>query len=650
MPGRISVYIHAIRELGFLPLCNYAIYQFGLRSGLWRLLTPPGQIEISPIPKIYSPFTLPARADLTRIIGGGSSELIQEADEICSGKVRLFGGPPLVLSFKPTAELHHWTAYERGAMSTGADDIKVIWETGRFEWAYTLARAHVLTSDEKYPLAYWENCEEFLHANPPNMGPQWVSAQEVALRLVAMVFALQVFAPTPATTDERREMTVRAVIAHARRILPTLSYARAQQNNHLLSEALGLFLAGISLPGWKESERWRSTGWRLFNHGLRIQVGTDGTYTQHSANYHRLMLQEALLMNNIAEEASFPPPDISGRLAAATNWLLAMMDPSSGRMPNLGHNDGSYILPLATGGYSDYRPVAQAAARAFRGKPCLPPGPWDELSLWLGLPLDRPSASPAAVTSPAVHRLDSVDSWASLRAARFTRRPGHADQLHVDLWWQGQNIAVDAGTYSYNLPPPWDNALMTTLVHNTVSIDGMDQMQRAGRFLWLKRARARMVIPVSRGSVVAEHDGYRSIGINHRRTLRLTGERIWEVMDEIISTRQQNPPHEVNIQWLLPDYSWEVSGQKLSLASSHGHIILKVMASAGSAASEVTGDVRLISAGKVIYGKDSPCSPVLGWVSPTYLVKLPALSFNVAFTASLPLTIVSRFTLHVEER
>ena len=35
------------------------------------------------------------------------------------------------------------------------------------------------------------------------------------------------------------------------------------------------------------------------------------------------------------------------------------------------------------------------------------------------------------------------------------------DQLHLDLWWRGLNIAQDAGTYLYNADPPWDNPLVT---------------------------------------------------------------------------------------------------------------------------------------------------------------------------------------------
>jgi uncharacterized heparinase superfamily protein len=84
------------------------------------------------------------------------------------------------------------------------------------------------------------------------------------------------------------------------------------------------------------------------------------------------------------------------------------------------------------------------------------------------------------------------------------------------------NIALDPGTYLYNAAPPWENALSGSDVHNTLTVDGMDQMQRVGKFLFLDWAQARLIQQerASQGSlrqVVAEHDGYRSLGITHRR-------------------------------------------------------------------------------------------------------------------------------------
>ena len=72
-----------------------------------------------------------------------------------------------------------------------------------------------------------------------------------------------------------------------------------------------------------------------------------------------------------------------------------MLDPASGEVPNLGANDGALILPLSSAEFNDFRPTVQAAARAFL-RTGLPPGDWDELSVWLGLPSSTHTADSAA--------------------------------------------------------------------------------------------------------------------------------------------------------------------------------------------------------------------------------------------------------------
>ncbi len=79
-----------------------------------------------------------------------------------------------------------------------------------------------------------------------------------------------------------------------------------------------------------------------------------------------------------------PFPDrVMYKLAAATQWLLKLVDPESGGVPNLGPNDGANILPLSTCPFSDYRPTLQAASLIFLDLPAFAPGPWDDMSLWL---------------------------------------------------------------------------------------------------------------------------------------------------------------------------------------------------------------------------------------------------------------------------
>jgi hypothetical protein len=280
------------------------------------------------------------------------------------------------------------------------------------------------------------------------------------------------------------------------------------------------------------------------------------------------------------------------------------------------------ILPLTVTPFNDFRPTVQAAARAFL-RFQMPGGVWDEMSLWLGLGAHEKAYDPSLYLADHPR---GRDSWAYLRASTFPSRLGHMDQLHLDLWWRGLNVARDAGTYLYNAEPLWDNPLVTGRVHNTVTVDDRDQMTRGGRFMTLDwfPAYSKSVVATDEsvlGQVTAYHKGYR--GLRHERTVTVYAGERWVVEDKLISKE----PHTYRLHWLLPDWEWEVESREerieISLQSPHGKIILGLQIS--PQLSNLQSLLSIVRAGEVIYGTRDVL-PFEGWVSPTYGVKEPALS------------------------
>lgn len=663
VPQRLCLAFKALRELGLQQIGLYAWYQFALRSGSLHRRTPAGGQHTAGGQKLRLAgqlLPLPTREQLAASLGQAAGALLATADEIAGGQVRLFGGEPAPLQLSVPGPLVHWTQAPIKAEAGRAEDIKLIWEPGRFGWVFALGRAYRLTGDERYPAAFWTFAETFLEANPPNLGLHWASAQEVALRLWGFIFAWQVFSESPASTPERASRLAQAVAEHAGRIPPTLAYARAQNNNHLLTEAAGLFAAGLALPEHPHASNWRAQGWRWFHHGLQAQIAEDGAYVQHSANYQRLMLQAALWVLWLAQEKQTFPEASNRKLAAATRWLLALLDPASGRLPNLGPNDGAHILPLSTCAFHDYRPTLQACSAAFLDQRPFEPGAWDEILVWLNVGRSTCNVQHSTtLTSPHVLYQERHHSWAYLRVARFTSRPGHADQLHLDLWWRGLNVAQDAGTYLYNTPPPWNNALATAQVHNTLTVNGQDQMTRAGRFLYLDWAQAEVIEQraAAGGSLeylAAQHNGYRRQGMIHRRSIEYQADG-WIVNDALLQVKglrwnvHHQPPNlalpTVRLHWLLPDWPWEVVEERtgwfeIRLHSPQGWIQLRI---SGSPDQFSEFQPQIVRTGELLYGI-GPTTPVRGWVSPSYAHKTPAISVSVEVRAAVPFHLLSQFT------
>ena len=166
---------------------------------------------------------------------------IEIADEITRGLYRPFGGEPRPLDLSLPQPLRDWTEY---GDTVGIVDIKNIWEPARFSWALYLARAYSVTSKESYLESFWQYFESFCTTNPAYLGPNWVSAQEVALRAINWLMILPILEQASCTTPARLELMKKSLWQHLLRIPPTIAYAKSQNNNHLLSEALGMYLLG----------------------------------------------------------------------------------------------------------------------------------------------------------------------------------------------------------------------------------------------------------------------------------------------------------------------------------------------------------------------------------------------------------------------
>lgn len=652
----ITIIPKAWRQLGSETFWLYAKYQFKLRSGWLRLQTPAGKFSTAGDLRPEVILKPASKEELERLLGKRAQEIFGQAEEILRGQVRLFGGEPRKLELKAGEKFRHWTRYP--SQMPDDNDIKPVWEMGRFGWATVLARAYWQSGDNKYAEGFWKYFEEFTEANPPNLGPHWSSAQEVALRLICFAFCYSLLAESPANTDARKDALAGAVVVHAQRIPPTLDYARAQNNNHLFSEALGLVTAAAMLPRHPKAGEWKTLGWTEFVRGLEAQVHADGAYAQHSSNYHRVLLQLGLWANVVANSLGEPlVPMVANKLAKANEWLLTLLD-ESGRVPNLGPNDGAYILPLSVLSFKDYRPVLQASSAAFSGVNALEAGIWDETSFWLGIKAPSPPSPfpqnsrgvPKQTEERETHgirtqgplRLQGKNTWAYFRVAEFKERPGHADQLHLDIWWRGFNVAQDAGSYLYTAPAPWNNALASTRVHNTITVNGREPMTRAGRFLWLDWAQAKIVAKAhgKDGALIsasAQHDGYRRLGVTHKREMSWNVNR-WVVSDHLLPLKDTDKDYRVRLHWLLPDWDWQIDTQEIRIESPHGEIEIAVDVSVG----DLT-ELKLFREGKLVHGSGED-EAILGWASPTYGVKVAALSFVADARGELPITMSSTWS------
>jgi hypothetical protein len=224
---------------------------------------------------------------------------------------------------------------------------------------------------------------------------------------------------------------------------------------------------------------------------------------------------------------------------------------------------------------------------------------------------------------------------AILRAIEFKHRPGHSDQLHLEVWHQGFNLARDPGTYLYNAKAPWDNSLAGAWCHNTVMVAGVEPMLRAGRFLWQKWSRA---VVLERSSspgglievLCAMHTAAQWPGIRHVRTVSLVSEDLILVVDDFIGEGSQT----IRVNWTMPDIEWKQQGDKLALVLPAGRVTL------GWELDQSRWG--LYRAGAIVGGEEIVEDPTtFGWHAPTYAQREPGLQLVIDKRRQLPMRVVT---------
>jgi hypothetical protein len=656
-PSAWTKFSHLLQHFGWEWLARRTVYEFRLRSGLVRRRMPAGDWKDWPL---SGAVTDPALAS-TELYGAyrreqapafffGPHDRVSYQDKLtdwddaehtpvravralAQGQYEYFSRSTCQVGFPPDwhrspfsqrrfARDRHWSVID----DFGEDDIKVIWEPSRFAVVFALVRAYWRDGDETHAEMFWRLVEDWREMNQPNLGANWKCGQEVSIRVMAWSFGLYGFLTSPSSTNQRIAMIGQMMVVSGRRIEANLNYALGQRNNHGISEATGLWTIGLLFPEFEEAQGWRETAKRLLEKLGEDLIGEDGAFTQHSVNYHRLMLQAYLWSLRLGDLLGQPlAQELKKRVCRAGELLYQLQDRTTGRVPGYGQNDGALILPLDNCSYEDFRPVVQAIHFLATGRRCFGAGMWDEDLLWLWGPssldteVDAPPVADLRAAGGGYYTLRSQESFVFTRCTTYRSRPGQADMLHLDLWWRGENVACDAGTYSYNAPAPWNNPLAGTEYHNTVSVDNLDQMDRVGRFLWAPWTEGRVTCDASSelGLLTyfeGEHDGYRRLkspALHRRGILRMPGEA-WLVLDDLVSEEE----HQYRCHWLLLDapYDWDVVAGRLELMTAAGRYHV--------------GMTSIPNRQTCSLARADPVTP-RGWCASHYHDRIPALSLEM---------------------
>ncbi len=452
--------------------------------------------------------------------------------------IKLNYGNPINWHYNPITKVEvsnslKW--YQIPDFDTKRGDIKVIWEASRFTHFFYFARAYLITKDKKYYDAFSNQLNHWLKENPYSYGVNYKCGQEATLRMINALLVYSVFKYYKLVTEKDIENLFELVKGSYKKILSNFFYAhKCIKNNHTLSEITGLIIGAWCC----NDENSLQKAYSLLDKEIQKQFSIDGGYIQNSFNYQRFALQLIECIYKISENTKINISEKSKELINNSVMLLYQMQNGCGEVPNYGPNDGALIFPVTACEYRDFRSVLNTVYILINNKRLYELGDYDEELLWFGnkyllnsLCANIKKESSVFMNS-GFYTLRHENGFIMTCLQEYKSRPAHMDQLHIDLWHKGINIFCDSGTYSY--ASEIGNQLSSTAGHNTVKLDGIEQMNKKGTFLvtdWTKRKNIKFFNDSFSGTMVSQN------GYEHTRTIKKT-DYGYMVSDEVTGNRE----------------------------------------------------------------------------------------------------------------
>ncbi len=554
MAGTLSKVINFLGNMGWRYIVFRSRYELMRRSGLLKKKFP-----VAPLFRQYgtleqwkqqpAQFFFADRESLT-IQRDPKPELKETVDNIKNGIFLLFNSVQVNLGkdydwvTNPDSGHRydinkHWT--EIADYSKEAGDIKFVWEKSRFSYLYDIIRYDYHYKDDQAEFVFNE-IRSWIKNNPINCGPNYRCSQEMSLRVLNWVFALYYYRNSPHLTDEVFNEMQHVIYWHMHHVYDNIDFSRiAVRNNHAITETLTLYLAGIFFPTMPGADVWKKKGKAWFEKEIAYQVYEDGTYLQFSMNYHRVVVQLLTWGIALSEKNGERFGDVVyDRAQKSMEFLRTCMVEENGWLPNYGANDGALFFKLSNSHFRDYRPQLEALASVLGMDIAV--GSLEDTA-WYNIAKTtitwRPGDGTHTFATGGYYIVREPDTLTFIKCGSYRDRPSQADNLHLDIWYKGENILPDAGSYKYNTDEQTMRYFSGTGSHNTVMLDDKDQMLKGGRFIWyywtqgkFERLEARENSYRFEGAVNVF--SYIREGITHKRTIvKQKGAPKWEIKDEV---------------------------------------------------------------------------------------------------------------------
>jgi len=451
---------------------------------------------------------------------------------------------------------------------------KMVWEVNRLQFLIPLLISYKSTGDKAKLDLFVSIMRAWQEQNPYLKGINWYSNIEVNLRLINWYWCWLLLENDERwTTDKeyeifRAEVWLPLVYSHCVYSDRNPSF-HSSANNHLIAEYAGLFVASC-LWQFPESAEWQRKSRKGLEREILKQHSENGINKEEAAGYIQFITDLFLLAYVAAEQSGLSfSQTYKARLKSICNYINNLLD-IRGNWPKYGdEDDGRVVIPAGSLTDNNFLSILNTASVLFDVPEWKRVGTiWDVKSEMLTTHLGGSGKwrhYPHHLSPPVSafykdeghfimrkYTKDQTEIYCHFDAAPLgylsIAAHGHADALSVIMHIDGYPFIVDPGTYAYHTHKEWRKYFVSTLAHNTVTIEMMDQAHLSGPTLWLDHYKCTVLeagTSKELDHVSAVHNGYRKLNTTHKRSIDFKKEMdCFQLQDKITSGRPSYSVHQ----------------------------------------------------------------------------------------------------------
>lgn len=403
-------------------------------------------------------------------------------------------------------------------------DARTNWELNRHFQFTILAKNYAASGDERFLSELIDLFNDWNSKNPFLWGISWTSVMEVAIRCSNWCYAYSFL--QKANAPEELLSRLHNGILNMTDYIANHYSRYSSANNHLIVEAYAIGQVGILCS----YQPWISLSVEILTRELPLQNYSDGINKELSLHYQSFYMEAMGLMMRLLIKNKIDVPEAWKSMLDKMCSYVANCMGDYGEVVVFGDDDEGKILDLH-GGLNHYSYVLGLFSIMLDKQ-------YTDLDMlecenlnWLFLQEERERAKKYPLYLPPLsvcYReggntiLRSNDrkiligiDHAALGFGSIAAH-GHADALSFQMFVGGEPVFVDPGTYIYHCDIENRNAFRRTENHNSICVDGKDQSEMLGAFLWGAKSITTILdyrCSLDYTKVVAENNGYENIVI-----------------------------------------------------------------------------------------------------------------------------------------